>query len=313
MTFGDDFFKTVLDDLLDGVYVVDQDRRIVYWNKGAERISGFSAREVLGAHCFDNLLQHVDGEGCQMCTGECPLAAAIQDGNPREADIYLQHKEGHRVPVWVRVSPVRDAEGHITGAVESFTENSSRADAIERLAKLQEVALLDPVTGVGNRRYLEARLRAALDGFQRYGWNFGMLFLDVDHFKQVNDKYGHDTGDRVLRMVARTLGGRLRASDSLGRWGGEEFLALISNTNAENLRATAERSRKMVAQSSLELGVSRIEVTISIGATMVRAGDTPDSLLDRADRLMYQAKTLGRNRVEGEPPLSSTVESRSSV
>ena len=305
MTFGDDFFKTVLDDLLDGVYIVDQERRILYWNKGAERISGFSARDVLGVHCFDNLLQHVDDEGCQLCTGKCPLAATIQDGCPREADIYLHHKEGHRVPVWVRVSPLRDAEGHITGAVESFTENSSKADAIERLAKLQEVALLDPVTGVGNRRYLEARLHAALDGFRRYGWNFGMLFLDVDNFKQVNDSYGHDTGDKVLRMVARTLGGKLRASDSLGRWGGEEFLALISNTNADNLRATAERSRKLVALSSLQVKASRIEVTISVGATMVQAGDTPDSLVERADRLMYQAKALGRNRVVCEAPLSA--------
>jgi len=298
MALGDPFFKNLLDNLHDGVYFVDQERRITYWNKGAERISGFLAGEVLGAHCWDNILQHVDVEGCQLCTGRCPLAATIEDGSAREVDIFLRHKAGHRVPVSVRVNPILDGEGRIIGAVESFSESSSKTGALDKLVELQELALLDPLTGVGNRRYAEVRLRAALDALQRYGWRFGVLFLDVDHFKAVNDTHGHDTGDSVLRMVARTLRGNLRSVDEVGRWGGEEFIAVITNTTEEHLLISAERCRKLVSVSALDTGSSHIRVTVSIGAIMARADDTPQSLLKSADSLMYRAKAGGRNRVE---------------
>jgi diguanylate cyclase (GGDEF)-like protein/PAS domain S-box-containing protein len=295
---GETFFRNLLDNLHDGVYFVDQERRITYWNSAAERISGFSAGEVLGTHCWDNILLHVDGEGCRLCMDKCPLAATIEDGSPHESDIFLRHKAGHRVPVSVWVSPIRDGKGRIIGALESFSESSSKLGVLDTLTELQELALLDPVTGVGNRRYADVRLTAALDAFQRYNWPFGVLFMDVDHFKAINDNHGHDTGDTVLRMVARTLGGNLRSVDEIGRWGGEEFVAVITNTTEEHLLMTAERCRKLVAVSALDVGSSQIRVTVSIGATMVRAHDTPHSLLKRADALMYLAKAGGRNRVE---------------
>jgi diguanylate cyclase (GGDEF)-like protein len=245
----------------------------------------------------------VDAEACRLCTGACPLAATIEDGRARESDIFLHHKAGHRVPVSVRVSPIRDGEGRILGAVEEFSDNSFKTAALDRLVELQELALLDPVTGVGNRRYAEVRLRAAVDALQRYGWGFGVLFLDLDRFKEVNDTHGHDVGDQVLRMVARTLGGNLRSVDAVGRWGGEEFVAVIASATAEHLRLAAERSRKLVAASVLDAGSSRIRVTVSIGATMARADDTPQSLVQRADSLMYRAKAGGGNRVESADSL----------
>jgi diguanylate cyclase (GGDEF)-like protein/PAS domain S-box-containing protein len=298
MTLRDDFFKQLLDNLHDGVYFVDQERRITYWNKGAERITGFSADEVLGKRCQDNILVHVDGEGCQLCTGTCPLTATIERGSAHESNLFLRHKAGHRVPVSVRVSPIRDEDGHIVGAVESFNDNSAMTAALDRAEQLQELAMLDPVTGVGNRRYVEARLRAALDAFRRYGWPFGVLFVDVDHFKRVNDDYGHAIGDKVLRMVAWTVWGNLRSVDAFGRWGGEEFLGVITNTTEDDLRAMAERSRILVSQSAFEEGPHWVHVTVSIGAAMVREDSTLESLLSRADRLLYQAKANGRNRVE---------------
>jgi diguanylate cyclase (GGDEF)-like protein len=141
-------------------------------------------------------------------------------------------------------------------------------------------------------------LQAALSAFQRYGWAFGVLFLDVDHFKKVNDTAGHEAGDQALRMVARTLAASLRSVDSFGRWGGEEFVAVVTNTTEDDLREVAERCRRLVEQSALEAGPIRIRVTVSAGGSMARAGDTAQALMERADRLMYRAKTGGRNRVE---------------
>jgi diguanylate cyclase (GGDEF)-like protein len=228
------------------------------------------------------------------------VAATIEDGSRHEADVFLRHKAGHRVPVSVRVTPIHDDDGHIAGAVEVFSDNSALTAARDKVTHLQKLALLDPLTGVGNRRYAEVRLQAALDSLRRYGWSFGVLFADVDHFKQINDTYGHDSGDAVLGMVARTLAANLRSTDGLGRWGGEEFLAVIAPTDEDNLRSVAERIRKLVAQSALPRESLWLNVTVSIGAALVRREATPESLLSQVDQLMYRAKASGRNRVELE-------------
>jgi diguanylate cyclase (GGDEF)-like protein/PAS domain S-box-containing protein len=298
MKQDDNFYKKLLDNLYDGVYFVDPERCITYWNKGAEQLAGFAATEMVGSHCWDNKLVHVDAAGTQLCTQGCPLTATIEDGCPREAEVYMRHKSGHRVPVSLRVSAIRNGGGQITGAVEVFRDNSTKSAAEDRIVQLEGLALLDPLTGVGNRKHVEGHLQASQAAFQRYGWTFGVLFLDVDHFKKVNDAHGHEAGDQVLRMAARTLAASLRSVDSFGRWGGEEFVAVITNTTEDNLRKVAERCRCLVAQSALEAGPSPIRVTVSAGGVMARTGDTAESLVKRADGLMYRAKTGGRNCVE---------------
>jgi len=298
----DYFYQTLLDNLYDGVYYVDRDGRITYWNKGAERISGFSSSEVMGNRCSDNILIHVDEQGNALCTrGSCPLKKTIGDGSPREAEIYLHHKEGHRVPVSVHIVPIRDVDGRIVGAVETFRDNSARVAALQRIEELEKMAYIDPLTGLANRRYTEINLRARLDELVRYGWPLGVILMDIDEFKAVNDVYGHDIGDRVLKMVAQTLLKSSRAFDVVGRWGGEEFISLAPNLKRDELHSLGNRFRILVEQSSLQVGSEVVRVTISVGATLARSDDTVDSLLSRADRLMYQSKTAGRNHVSADP------------
>jgi diguanylate cyclase (GGDEF)-like protein/PAS domain S-box-containing protein len=292
-----EFFKDLLDNLSDGVYFVDCERTITYWNKGAERISGYSSADVVGHCCADNLLRHVDDFGNQLCLSGCPLSKTIQDGEPHESEIYLHHKAGHRVPVRVRVTPLRDADGRITGAVEIFSENSTRAAANQRIVELEKVAFLDPLTGVGNRRYTEMILESRLNELQRYGWPFAALFIDLDNFKQVNDTYGHDVGDEVLRVVSRTLLLNLRSSDFIGRWGGEEFVGILVNIGEQQLDKIANKFRVLVEHSSIPVGERILKVTVSIGATLARQEDTQASLVKRADELLYKSKSGGRNRI----------------
>ena len=127
-----------------------------------------------------------------------------------------------------------------------------------------------------------------------------MILCDVDFFKSFNDRYGHDTGDRVLRMVARTLAHNCRPYDVAGRWGGEEFLIIAGQTPDQELRRLAERLRALVEQSQLTLEAQSVGVTISIGATPARPDDDPNRLLKRADELLYRSKAEGRNRVTFE-------------
>lgn len=299
--FDSTVYLQVLDQLNEGVYIVDRERRITYWNQGAEQLTGFRRGDIVGSFCHNEILKHVDREGQLLCHNGCPLTQVLQDGHPNQAEVFLQHREGHRVPVHVRVTPIRDATGAIVAAVEVFNRHWQSREVVERLKFLEREALLDPLTGLVNRRHMAASLERHLTELERYGWPFGVLFADIDHFKQINDRFGHATGDKVLKLVALTLTNSLRPFDDIGRWGGEEFLALVANVGAAQLRQIGERARRLVENSDLQIDGMRIGVTISIGATIARLGDTLDSLVDRADQLMYLGKKRGRNVLVVDP------------
>lgn len=293
-----DFYKKLLDNLSDAVYFVDKDRSIQYWNKGAEVLTGYEASEIVGRHCFDNLLMHVDHGGANMCKHVCPLAQSMARCKLQEGEIFLRHKDGHRIPVLVKATPIQDENGQVIGAVEVFQDNSSKVAITQRIAELQKMALLDPLTELGNRRYIEAHLQGALDQMRRYGWPCGVLFVDIDHFKDINDIHGHEVGDRALRMVARTLLNTARSFDFVGRWGGEEFVVVLVNVGDEDrLVSIADRVRVLLGASSLTAGSSRVRLTVSIGAALAHEDDSLDSLITKADELMYHSKRTGRNRV----------------
>ena len=293
-----DFYKNIIDNLYDGVYFVDRDRVINYWNKGAERITGYTAQQTIGRSCRDNLLNHVTANGVQLCQDHCPLAAVMEDGKERESEVFLHHASGHRVPIVVRATAIRDEEGRIIGAVESFSNNSSVVTARMKLREMRQAAVTDPLTGIGNRTHLEGRLSAVIAEYQKNGRKAGVLFIDVDHFKTVNDVHGHNCGDSVLRMVASTISCALRATDTVGRWGGEEFIAILYDMKQKNsLRIAAEKLRVLVEHSRLDINGGGVKVTISIGGTLVGAEDSPETLVQRADGFLYQSKQAGRNRV----------------
>jgi diguanylate cyclase (GGDEF)-like protein/PAS domain S-box-containing protein len=292
-----DFFRSLLDSLDEGVYFVDRERCITYWNRGAERISGYTATDVVGTHCFDALLDHVNAAGTRLCHVGCPLAATMHDGCRRDADVWLHHKEGHRVPVRVHATPIRDPGGTIIGAIEVFRDTTAQMAALQRFQDLEKVAYVDALTELPNRTLADLTLRARLDELTRHGWPFGLAFVDVDRFKHINDSHGHDAGDTVLRAVAGTLRAAARSLDLVARWGGDEFVAVLAHADADRLAVIAERLRALVASSPVAAGGARIAVTVSVGAASARPDDTPESLLARADALMYEAKLAGRNRV----------------
>ncbi len=292
-------FRDVLDNLLEAVYVTDLDQRIVYWNKTAENLTGFAKEEVLGRKCSENIISPVDREGTSFCKGQCPLAATLHDEAPRETMVFLHHKEGFRRPVRVRTSVLRDANGTITGAMEVFEDAMNYLALEEKMQLLESLALLDPLTRIGNRRYLEEQMEEKFRQFQVSGLSLGLLLFDIDHFKKVNENLGHTVGDRILTVVAATLKNSLRIYDVLGRWGGEEFLLLLPNLKKGALEEVADRLRMMVPASAILLERSRepMFVTVSGGATLVHPGETPQKALERAEALLYESKSTGRNRI----------------
>jgi len=291
------FYKEVLDSLTEGVYFVDLKRQVTYWNKAAERISGYAAQEILGKRCADNFLRHVDDAGNQLCTKGCPLAATMRDGELREASVYMHHKFGHRVPVFVRAAPMRDESGTIIGAVEVFSDNSSNLDLLSEMEDLRKEVLTDKLTGIGNRRYADISLERLAASLEESNVPFGVVFVDIDHFKNVNDTWGHHVGDRVIAMVAKTLTAVLRPLDVACRWGGEEFVVLIPNITVQGLATMTERLRMLVEHSWADHEGERIMVTASFGGAISEEGESPESVVARADTQVYLSKTAGRNCV----------------
>lgn len=164
--------------------------------------------------------------------------------------------------------------------------------------ELRHLAEVDPLTSVFNRRAFLTLLEKAISSAHRTQSDLSVLAIDLDHFKKVNDTWGHNGGDDVLRHFVRLATGCLRNEDVMGRMGGEEFAIFLPNAGSAGTRAVAERLRGLVASQPVVTDRGPIGLTVSIGATQYVPGDSSDALLHRADEAMYLAKEHGRNRVE---------------
>ena len=166
---------------------------------------------------------------------------------------------------------------------------------LDKTRELEILASTDALTGLYNRRKFTEILDQELDRFQRYQQSFCIITLDIDHFKNVNDTYGHETGDKVLKQFADTLKSNIRRSDKAGRWGGEEFMLLILESDAQQTVHVLEKIKKTFSETTFDqIG----KVTASYGVTQVSKDDTHDDIVRRSDQAMYKAKENGRDRIE---------------
>jgi diguanylate cyclase (GGDEF)-like protein/PAS domain S-box-containing protein len=287
----------LLDHLHEGACLTDRAPTIRSWNASAEQITGYASGQVVGLPCAHKLL-HVEREnGGKLCSGTCPLIATMADGKPREAQVHFRRRDGERVVARLRIVPFVDEQGQVAGAIELFSERLSPAKTRVRIAELQQALLTDPLTELANRRYADLQLEARLSELVHFGWPFGLLFFDIDGFKAFNDRHGHAVGDRVLAKVARAASRCVRSMDTVCRWGGDEFVALIRHVDPDQLGRVADKILTAVARSPMRVASGELPVTLSIGAALADAAERPEDLLARADRLMYLSKAQGGNRV----------------
>jgi len=180
----------------------------------------------------------------------------------------------------------------------------------EQSRRLKDMAITDPLTGVYNRRYLEEQARGAIDSWQRYRHTSTMLLVDVDFFKRINDRYGHNMGDVAIKQLVQVISGRIRAVDTLCRFGGEEFVVLLRETGIDSAARIAEELRRLVESAKI---LPEGSMTISIGVAEVIAAENLEHWFKLADSALYMAKRNGRNRVEAargvvdRAPVAKTV------
>ena len=289
--------NNVLNQVQDAVVWLDRDRKVVYWNKAAEQISGREAAAVLGKACFEEPALFVDFAGVNICRDKCPVSMTLKDGAPRALDVYLEHKEGFRTPASLRIMPVLKDNGEIIGAVETFTSTAPKITLPLGLPELEKMGLVESETGVPSRQYLEMTLATRLDEFQKYGLSFGLIYVDVDGYGKILEKHGRFNASKIVRTVARTLHKNIRFFDIVGRWSTEEFLIVLLNIDEGRLDIVANKLRLLVGESYITTETGMLNATVSMGASLVLRYDTVESLVKRAEQLMMHSKWLGKNRV----------------
>lgn len=281
----------------DGVYITDRDDRVVLVNRA-----------------FCDMYRYTDEE----ITGQ--RSALLWDARPDDdlgplereltAEVTQRTKGGDPLPVSLRRSPVRDASGRVVAMVRVARDMTERnrvekalrdanAELEQSRAALEHMASHDELTGLYNRRHLNEMLRTEVARATRYRRPLALLMIDVDHFKSINDRFGHRAGDDVLRGLSRLLRAQLRTMDVCARFGGEELTVLLPEMVEDGAMIVAERLRVTIANHAFAIADDEqpITVTVSIGvATLPGDADTDGALMQAADRALYAAKGLGRNR-----------------
>ncbi len=215
----------------------------------------------------------------------------VKATGPAEVTFRIFHKNGDIRWIWHQCQAVFSDDGTWLGRRTTNRDVTALKQAEEQL---QRLSTTDPLTGAYNRRMFMDLLTKELQRSGRYGEPFSLLMFDIDYFKRVNDRYGHDAGDRVLQEVVRLSMETIRQADTLARWGGEEFMVLLPRTDGDMAYTMGERLRKRIAGYTF---VDAGHLTVSVGVTSCGRDDTLDSLLKRVDEALYTAKESGRNQV----------------
>jgi diguanylate cyclase (GGDEF)-like protein/PAS domain S-box-containing protein len=288
-----EIYRTILESLHTGVYLVDRERRIMFWNDGAEKITGHLRHDVLGRFCRDNILVHCDENNQLLCGDDCPLTDVMRDGHPREAEVYLRHREGHRVPVLVRAVPIRDGHGTVIGAAESFSERESAVSPERRTCSMVSQGKADDKIGLPDHAFTESLLRESMVLFGNQALPFGVIRIQVDQLEEFKAQHGQGAADSILRVVAETLKNTLRRDDMLGRWAQDQFLAIVPFCSS--LEELAVRWQGVVNGSGIPWWGDRLSVTISIGGTRYRQADTIELILQRTEQALQKSLAQGGN------------------
>lgn len=278
-----------LDAAANAVVITDTDAVIQWANPAFSRLSGYAVEEAVGRRPKELVKSGLQSAAFYEALWQTILSERVWRG-----ELVNRRRSGEHYHEALTITPLVDAQGRLTHFIAVKEDISERKRQEEELHRL---ATTDTLTGVLNRRAFIAQLEQELARCQRSRRPGTLMMLDLDHFKQINDRHGHPGGDAVLIRVCRTLESRLRKTDALGRLGGEEFAILLPETDAASARELAEELRQLVAQQHIDWETGAITVTVSIGVAEFLAEQATAPLLNRADAALYRAKDEGRNRV----------------
>ena len=294
------FYHRALDSIYDGVYFVDKNRKILFWNKGAERISGYSKEEVENHHCYDDVLQHTARKGSSLCKKLCPLLWCMKYKLPRVQRLYLKTKSNQRLAVDIHATPLLNKSNIVTGAIAIFRDATAEEKLEGAYRKIRKLSITDPLTSILNKKAINQKIDTEIKRANRYKFPVSLAMADIDFFKKINDRYGHQIGDSALKQMSKLIVKNVRSVDMVGRMGGDEFIIIFPHIRKENAFIPVERLRQAIEQ--FKFNKIKTSVCMSFGITEFKEGDSRNSFIKRADENLYKAKNSGRNRVITDSP-----------
>jgi diguanylate cyclase (GGDEF)-like protein/PAS domain S-box-containing protein len=292
--------QTITDTMGEGLFLVNVEGKFVFANPEALKMLDYEFEELEDKTIHETVFLQLP-DGTRLLPNINPLWLAIENGETQnEKDAVFTGKSGLMVPVSYSCRPINH-EGSLGGAVISFRDISVLKKYLHSLKAvnqlLEKQASTDALTGISNRLEFDKVLEMERKKAERYGFPLSLILFDIDHFKHVNDTYGHSAGDEVLKNLTRLIGDGLRETDLFARWGGEEFVILCPGNDFPTCLKFAERIRKTVEMFDFQ---EPKRVTASFGVSVFEKGDSSTKFINRADSALYRAKGNGRNRVEGE-------------
>jgi diguanylate cyclase (GGDEF)-like protein/PAS domain S-box-containing protein len=290
-------YQSILDGLETGVYVVDRNRRIRFWNEGAEKITGYLRQDVVGHFLRDHLLTTSDASKDLDSDADDPINLAFRDGKPSILNVSILHKDGYRLPIVLRTNPIRDSRGAVIGAAESFERSRASSDTTRRHSALADFGCLDVVTGVAAQGFMETQIRENLITFNEHHIPFGVLLLQIDNLDQYRANRGPGVIPTILRIIAQSLENCLRPTDILGCWEKYQFLAILTDCKESELSLVGERVRRIIGRSEIEWWGDKFSVTSPVGGVVCKVGDNVEAIIARAERSLRESIEKGGNCV----------------
>ncbi len=290
------FHKKLLESMHDAVIFVDGSLRVSLWNRAAEHLTGLQASAMLQRKWLPSLLDMRDEDGYTIDDNDCPLAHALQSKLQTARRLTVVARDGKKITVDAHMIPVLSRDGVSYGATLLLHDASSEVNLEEKVQFLHEKATRDPLTKVANRAEFDRVLKLFVTEYLEKGQPCSLIICDIDHFKRINDTYGHQAGDEALVSFAGVLRQLWRPGDLVARYGGEEFCILCANCDNQTATQRADDVRRQLAETPQSMLAGKT-ITASFGVTEVQPGDTDETMLRRADRALLQAKESGRNCV----------------
>jgi len=287
----------ILESNYDGLLLANAELSFVLSSSGAQRLLGLAPRDLEGKRPSNDVLPFAPAAKGQACNHDQLIERALRSGHPSAAVVHVRHPAGHVVEAEVQVVPLFDSHARFCGLVELFRDQSRSRLPGREYRDLRMAASRDPLTGIPHRGELGHQLTQLLERANADQWKapLSVIFVDIDHFKEINDRFGHAVGDIVLIEFARLLEQETYSGEVVGRYGGEEFVILCPDADLKQAYQRAERLRQAVGKLKLD-ELSDWALTASFGTTEGIPGDTVHSLLNRADQALYAAKNGGRNQ-----------------
>ena len=290
------FYQELLHGLHDAVFFLDCHGQVLEWSRGATQMTGIVSSAIEQRHWLPSLVDLRDASGRSIADEACPITAAVAAGLPLRERMVLMGRGSELIDVETLVLPVGPGQGQYLGATVIFRDATNQATLEQRVRHLHERATRDPLTNVANRAEFDRFHRECVTHHLKQSVPCSLIICDIDRFKNINDKYGHQAGDQAIVSLAAILVRSCRSGDLVARYGGEEFVIVCGQCGITEATELAEKIRTQLSKTTLrELGGQSI--TASFGVTEVQPGDTPETMLRRADRGLLQAKQSGRNCV----------------